>query len=174
MSYCNGLFHKRQSQFPCPGAGGGQGSSRGKPLSLSFTNDLQQSVWLCAYAWQDLCAATLSRSSSAFSHFNVPELKAAVPLQRGLGSAPTCLRVVVLTNVPLIENSPWWVLISRRVLEVWVTVNRIVLSSVLGVLQQLSSFFLQPNQLTVAGRKTVNPFYNDFQSFKMCFGSALE
>lgn len=35
-------------------------------------------------------------------------------------------------------------------------------------------FFLQPNQLTVAGRKTLNPFYNDFQSFKMCFGSALE
>lgn len=57
-------------------------------------------------AWQDLCTAILSRSSSALSHFNVPEFKAAAPLQCGLGPAQTCLRVVVLTNVPLIENSP--------------------------------------------------------------------
>jgi len=50
-----------------------------------------------------------------------------------------------------------------------------MLSSGMGVLQQLNSFFkLQPNQLTGAGRKTMNPFYDDYHDFKMCFGSGLE
>lgn len=71
-----------------------------------------------------------------FSHFNVAEFKAAAPLQHRLRLAPACLSVVALTNVPLIETSLQRVLISRRVLEVWVTANKIVLFSVLGVLQQ--------------------------------------